>query len=377
MSKMEERFSLKDHLFNKTRIEQLAGEIHRAYPSFQKNEFVREVIAKFPGLELKARITWIAACLKKYLPGDYHEAIRVILRALPPPNNPELSDDDFGDFIYAPYGEFIARYGCTKENLSLSLDALYELTMRFSAEDAIRYFINAFPAETIKKLLVWSKDSHYHVRRLSSEGTRPKLPWSQKINIPATAPMPILDNLFSDPTRYVVRSVANHINDISKVDPDLVIGKLVEWKRSGKQTAKEMDYIIRHSLRTLIKSGNPKAMKLLGVSHKVDVKLSNFKLPAKVKMNTALEFSFTIQSQEKASIIVDYILFFQNKSGKLNNKKVFKLKKLSLTKGESINLSKRHMLREQMTTRKLFRGKHEIEVQINGKSFGKKSFVIV
>ena len=374
---MDERFSLKDHLFNKIRIEQLVGEIHRVYPSFQKNEFVLKVVAKFPELELKARITWIAECLKKYLPGDYREAVSVILRALPSPNDPELSDDDFGDFIYAPFGEFIARYGCTKENVSISLDALYELTMRFSAEDAIRYFINAFPAESMKKLLVWSKDSHYHVRRLSSEGTRPKLPWSQKINIPVTAPIPILDNLFSDPTRYVVRSVANHVNDISKVDPELVIEKLIEWKRSGKQSAKEMDYIIRHSLRTLIKTGNPKAMKLLGVSHKVDVKLSNFKLPAKVKMNTALEFSFTIQSQEKASIIVDYILFFQNKSGKLNNKKVFKLKKFSVDKGESVTLAKRHMLKEQMTTRKLFRGKHEIEIQVNGKSLGKKSFVIV
>ena len=374
---MEEKFSLKDHLFNKPKIEQVTGEIHSVYPAFQKSQFVRKVVAKFPELELKARITWIAACLKEYLPGDYREAVGVILRSLPSPNNPELSDDDFGDFIYAPYAEFVARYGCNKEHLAFSLNALYELTMRFSAEDAIRYFINAFPDDTLNKLLIWSKDTHYHVRRLCSEGTRPKLPWSQKINIPVTAPIPILDNLFSDKTRFVVRSVANHINDISKADPELVIKKLLEWKRSGKQSPKEMDYIIRHSLRTLVKSGNPKAMKLLGVSHKADVSVSNFKMPAKIKMNSMLEFSFAVQAQEDASIIADYILYFQNKSGKLNNKKVFKLKKLSLAKGEKVLLTKRHMLREQMTTRKLFRGKHELEIQINGKSFGKKSFVIV
>ncbi len=374
---MTEKFSLKDHLFNKTKIAQIAGEIHNVYPSFRENQFTREVVAKFPELELKARITWIAECLKRHLPVDYREAVGVMLRALPAPNNPDLSDDDFGDFIYAPYNEFIARYGCNKKDLSFSLNALYELTMRFSAEDAIRYFINAFPKETMEKLLLWSKDSHYHVRRLCSEGTRPKLPWSQKINIPVTAPIPILDNLFSDSTRFVVRSVANHVNDISKVDANLAIEKLSQWKKSGKQTQKEMDYIIRHSLRTLVKDGNPKALKLLGVSHKVDVSVSNFTLPAKVKMNSALEFSFTLQAKENANIIADYILYFQNKTGKLNGKKVFKLKKLSINKGESVVLTKRHALREQMTTRKLFRGEHEIEIQINGKPLGKKSFVIV
>lgn len=374
---MAEKFLLKDILFNKSKVEQIAGEIRRAYPSFKGKEFVKDVVAKFPELELKARISWIAGCLKQYLPGDYRQAVGVILRSLPAPNNPELSDGDFGDFIYAPYAEFVSKYGCNKEDLQFSLDALCELTMRFSAEDAIRYFINAFPGETLKKLSTWSKESHYHVRRLCSEGTRPKLPWSQKINIPVTTPLPILDNLFFDTTRYVTRSVANHINDISKIDPNVALDTLSRWKKSGKQTPEEMDYIIRHALRSLIKSGNPKAMKLLGVSHKPDVRILDLKVPAKVKMNTALEFSFTIRAQENVHIIVDYILYFQNKSGKLNGRKVFKIKKLSLDEGKSIVLTKRHLLREQMTTRKLFSGRHELEIQVNGNSYGKKTFWIV
>lgn len=374
---MPEKFLLKDLLFNKPKIGQIAEELHRSYPSFQKKQFVQKVISKFPELELKARIVWIAECLKQYLPVDYREAVRVIINSLPSPNNPELSDNDFGEFIHAPYGEYIARYGCNKKDLSFSLDALYQLTMRFSAEDAIRYFINAFPNETLKTVLKWSKDSHYHVRRLCSEGTRPKLPWSQKINIPATATIPILDNLFTDPTRYVVRSVANHINDISKTDPELAIDTLSRWKQTEKQEPGEMEYLIRHALRSLVKNGNQKALNLLGVSHEADVRIFNFKLPAKVEMNSALEFSFTIQAKEDAHIIADYILFFQNKSGKLNGQKVFKLKRLSLTKGESTVLTKRHLLREQMTTRKLFRGKHEIVIQVNGKSLGKKQFWIV
>lgn len=374
---MTEKVLLKDQLINKQKIVQIAGEIQRAYRPFKKEDFVRDVVAKFPELELKARISWITECLKKYLLRDYRRAVGMLVESLPEPNDPHLSDDDFGDFIYAAYAEYVAKYGCNEKNVYFSLNALYELTMRFSAEDAIRYFINAFPKQTLVKLSRWSKDSHYHVRRLCSEGTRPKLPWSQKITIPITAPLPILDILFSDRSRFVTRSVANHINDISKIDPNLAIDTLVKWKESGKQTPKEMDYIVRHALRTLIKHGNPKAMKLLGVSHEPNVTVSKIKVPAQLKMNSVLEFSFMIRAHEDVDIIADYIIYFQNRSGKLNGKKVFKLKQCSLTKNVTVTLTKRHMLREHMTTRKLFRGRHEIEIQINGKSYGKKLFRIV
>lgn len=374
---MAEKVLLKDILFNKAKVEQIAGEIHRVHPSFKRNEFIHDVVNRFPELELKARISWIAECLKKYLPGDYRSAVDILVKALPAPNNPELSDDDFGDFIYAPYAEYVAKNGCTKAYLQWSLNALYEMTQRFSAEDAIRYFINAFPAETLKKLLLWAKDPHYHVRRLCSEGTRPKLPWSQKINIAITAPLPILDNLFSDKTRFVTRSVANHINDISKIDPDVALETISKWQKSGKQKPEEMDYIVRHALRTLVKQGNPKAMKLLGFHHDPRISVSKLVVPKQVKMNTALEFSFKLQAHEDTSVIIDYILYFQNKSGTLNSKKVFKLSKLTLIRDKSVIVSKRHMLREHMTTRRLYPGKHEIEIQINGKRLAKGSFLLV
>lgn len=367
---------LKDILFNKIKVKRIAQEIHRVHPSFKINKFVPDVVNKFPELELKARISWIAVCLKKYLPVDYKQAVRILVEALPAPNNPGLSDNDFGDFIYAPYAEYVVKNGCIKKYLQFSLDTLYEITQRFSAEDAIRYFINAFPLETLKVLLVWTTDSHYHVRRLCSEGTRPKLPWSQKINIPTTAALPILDNLFSDKTRFVTRSVANHINDISKIDLALTLETIGKWQNSGKQKPEEMDYIIRHSLRTLVKQGNPGAMNLLGFRPDPRVSLSKFRVPKQVKMNTALEFSFTLQAHEDTKIIIDYILYFQNKSGKLNSKKVFKLTKLALTRSKSLMVSKRHMLREVMTTRTLYPGKHEIEIQINGRRLAKETFLL-
>ena len=367
---------LKDILFNKAKVEQISGEIRRVYTSFERNKFVNDTVIKFPELELKARISWIAECLKKYLPTDYKRAVDILTRSLPAPNDPGLSDGDFGDFIYAPYTEYVARNGCTREHLKTSLAALYEMTQRFSAEDSIRYFINAFPRETVKELLTWSKDPHYHVRRLCSEGTRPKLPWSQKIKIPITAPLPILNNLYSDKTRFVTRSVANHLNDISKLDPDLAIETLINWQRSGKQKPAEMQFIIQHALRGLVKQGNSKAMKLLGFRQDVLPGLSKLRVPKQVKMNTALEFSFLIQAKQDMHVIIDYILYFQNKAGKLNSKKVFKLTKLGLVKNKPVSISKSHMLREQMTTRTLYPGKHEIEIQINGKRIAKGSFLL-
>ncbi|MBM3580217.1 MAG: hypothetical protein FJX34_05545, partial [Alphaproteobacteria bacterium] len=155
---------LKDILFNEIKIAKIAREIQSTHPDFEGEKFVLDVVAKFPELELKARISWIAACLRKYLPADYRLATNIIIRSLPLPNNPDLSDNDFGDFIYAAYAEYVAMSGCSKSDLAFSLKALYEITQRFSAEDAIRYFINAFPEESLTELQKWSGDSHYHVR---------------------------------------------------------------------------------------------------------------------------------------------------------------------------------------------------------------------
>jgi 3-methyladenine DNA glycosylase AlkC len=373
---MSETLLLKDVLFNKEKVEKIAKEIRQVYPSFRQAKFVADVLTKFPELELKARISWIAECLKTHLPVDYKQAMGILLKALPPPNNPTLSDNDFGDFIYAPYAELVAKQGCTKEHLQFSLNALYEITQRFSVEDAIRYFLNAFPKETLKELQKWSKNKHYHVRRLTSEGTRPKLPWSQKINIPISAPILILDNLFSDQTRFVTRSVANHLNDISKIDPDLTIDTLSRWQKAKKQNSKEMEHIIRHALRTLVKQGNKRAIEMLGYTDAVELKVINFIVPETILMNEALDFSFTVQSVEDANIIIDYIIYFQNKAGQLNSKKVFKLKSASLKKNTPIDISKRHLLKEHMATRTLYRGRHEIEIQINGKSYTKCGFDI-
>lgn len=364
--KSEEKFSLKDHLFNPKKIEQISNEIFQVYPEFEKDRFIKEVVTKFPKLELKERIYHITLCLMKYLPSQYTDAVEILIKSLPEPCDSNLKDDDFGDFIYAPYHHFVAVYGCNSTDLHFSLNALEKLTTRFSAEDAIRYFINAFPNETLSKMKEWSGHKHYHVRRLASEGSRPKLPWCQKINIAITESLPILDNLYSDSTRYVTRSVANHLNDISKIHPELVIEKLTKWKSEKKQHPKEMDFIIRHSLRTLIKKGDKLALQLIGIEKKPPIETSLFKLSKEVEMNTHLLFEFEIKAKENTSVLIDYIINFQTKKGEVNSRKVFKLKQVTLKKNETISISKKHLMRQFMTTRTLYHGQHELEIQVNG-----------
>lgn len=375
---MGKKFSLKDYLFNETKITKLAQEIYHIYPKFDKNQFIKNTLAEFPSLELKERIRWISKNLKDFLPDDYQKATTILIDALPPPMDPTKTDNDFGEFIYAPYADFVAKYGCNKKDLHFSLQALKEITTRFSAEDAIRYFINAFPKETLQELLKWSTDSHYHVRRLASEGTRPKLPWTQNITIPPEEALPILENLYTDKTRYVTRSVANHINDISKMNPALVFTIIKRWQKSGKQNQKEMDYIIHHALRTLIKKGNKEAIEFLQMSSDPQISLSNFQIINNtVIIGKTLEFTFDLTAEKEEQLIIDYVLYFQNKAGKGSNKKVFKIKKITLQKKQKITINKKHPMRKNMTTRKLYPGKHTIAIQINGKIFNEQTFDLV
>lgn len=365
---------LKDLLFNRAGVERIAGEITRVHPRFPTNPFVRKVVGGFPERELKARIAWIAQCLNEHLPSGYRRAVRILLEALPPPNDPTLGDDDFGDFIYAAYAEFVARHGVRRTDLAFSLEALRQMTQRFSAEDAIRHFLNAFPVETLDTLATWTGDPHYHVRRLCSEGTRPRLPWSPKIGIPVEAPLGLLDRLFADPTRYVTRSVANHLNDVARVDPDLVISTLTRWRASGAQRPPEMQFITRHALRTLVKQGNRRALALLGVTAGARVRLVDFLVPSRVRMNTALELSFSLIAPSTTKVIVDFAITFRNRAGKLQGRKVFKLAETTLPRRKTIAVRKRHPLRERMTTRTLYRGRHEVEVLVNGKCLAKGVF---
>lgn len=375
---MSEKFSLKDHLFNEQKIKKIATEIQSVYPEFETLAFEKAVLAAFPYLELKARISHIRKCLHEFLPLDYRQAVNILLKSLPKPLDETLTDNDFGDFIYASYSDFIANYGCNPEYLSFSLQGLYLITQRFSAEYAIRDFLNAFPEETFATILCWTESPNYHVRRLCSEGTRPSLPWASKISLEPEQSLIVLSRLYTDKTRFVTRSVANHLNDISKTNPNLVLQILSVWSLSGLQNIDEMKYIMKHALRTLVKTGNQEALKVLGFGNSEGIKLTDLQNSPFLKIGESLTFSFTITSESPKSIAIDYLIYFRNKQGTLSNKKIFKLKTFECTKPlESIMVSKRHLFRAGMTTRTLYSGPHNVEIQLNGKILANFTFELM
>ncbi len=373
---MKEKFSLKDHLFNKDSVTYLADLFVAVEPDFNKKKFVGEVVAKFPALELKARIGWITEVLAKHLPSDVGAAMKLIVAALPPPLDPTKTDDDFGRFIFAPLGEYVVQHGCIKKYLKQSLATLKQITMRFSMEDAMRAFLNHFPNETLAEYDKWVSDKNYHVRRLVSESTRPSLPWSQKISVDYTVPVKYLDKLHADKTRYVVRSVANHLNDISKKDGALVVATLKRWHTEKTQNPLELDWLTRHALRTLVKQGNTDALALLGYTAHVAPVVSNLVVPKKVSAGNRLQFSFDVTSSISQNLLIDYVIDFVKLNG-ASKPKVFKIKKVSALPQAVISVDKNHHLKADATTFKLNAGMHSLTIQINGQKLATAQFEVV
>lgn len=370
-------FSLKDQLFNRERVEFLAQCFRAADPRFNAPGFVRDTLQELHRHELKARIVHIAQVLAQHLPADYRLAAKQIVSALPLPLDPTRRDNDFGDFIFAPLGMFVVHHGQAKTHLKLSLTTLKAITQRFSMEDAIRYFINRYPGETLTELAKWSTDANYHVRRLVSEGTRPLLPWSSRLATDITTPLPLLDNLYADPTRYVTRSVANHLNDIAKSQPHLVVETLTRWRLEGRQAAQELDWMSRHALRTLVKQGHPEALEFLGFTTRPKIKISNFRLDAsRIAIGESLDFSFQISAQRDEKVVVDFVIDFVKANGSLSPK-VHKLKQLHLKRGEVVAIRKRHALRGNATTYTLYPGTHQLTLQINGQAVETLAFELV
>ena len=387
MNKKAPTFSLKDQLFNREKIEYISRLISKSYPDFLQDNFIAEVVEEFPNLELTQRITHISEVLKKYLPEDFEESVNILLESLPEPDDNWTLDNNFGDFIFAPFSEFVATYwleDIDKNWLEFCLSALEKMTPNFSCEYSIRPFINTYEEETLDRILEWSQSDNYHVRRLASEWSRPKLPWWKKINIDYRKCIKILDNLYCDDSRFVTRSVANHLNDISKLDPELVVNTLKRWSSpqnspQGEGVAKDIDYIISHSTRWLVKQGHKETLELLGYSSNPKVNIANLGIKNDiVKIWDSLEFEFELNPLLtsphgrgiKQNLIIDYKIYFKNKSWVLKAK-VFKIKKLILQK--TIQITKKHPLK-MMTTKALYEWEHQVEIIINWKSFWKKSF---
>ena len=267
---------------------------------------------------------------------------------------------------------------CGRENgighPDLALDTLAEITQRFSVELVIRDFINRWPKESYAKFDEWADSDNYHLRRLVSEGTRPLLPWAPRISSEIAQALPFLDRLHVDGTRYVTRSVANHLNDIAKIEPALVVEILERWKQEKRQKAKELEWMTRHATRTLVKKGDPAALSLLGYPPDPPIEIMRFSASeTQVAIGGKILLEVEIEAKTATKLIVDYVVDFQKSGGKVSPK-VHKFKSVALEPGERVSLSKSHVFKGNATTYRLYPGPTPIHLQING---GRSGTVVI
>jgi len=368
-------FSLKDQLFNAETVGRLAAEYTAGVPGFDGARFATEALGGFAERELMARLEWLADCIEAQLSPDFPTMADQLEAAMPARLNPDLRDDDFGHFIHGVPGILAVRHGL-EDHRERALDLLYQATQRFSMEFYIRPFLNRWPVETLARLEDWAGDPNYHVRRLVSEGTRPKLPWAKAVTLTPAQTLPLLDSVHADPTRFVVRSVANHLNDLSKIDTDLVLDRLSAWTKAGAQDAKELDWMRRHALRSLIKQGHPATMRMLGYRDDLDAEVTVSLGASRVVIGTALEFDVRLRTDAAEPVIVDYALHFTKADGTLAPK-VFKLKTTNTQAGQWLELRKSHKLKGDATTFRLYPGPAKVVVQVNGVPAGEADFTLV
>ena len=373
--KADSTFSLADELLNKQTLSLLSKGIAAALPGFRRAKFEKEILSRFPELELKERIKWIVTTLESHLPGNLRRALTVLGTALPEPLDPTRTDDDFGQYIWIVPGEYAARHGCNERHLARSLAFLRESTQRFSAEGAIRPFLKAFPAQTMAFVRECATDANYHVRRLASEGTRPLLPWAARVSLAPKQIVKVLDLLHRDPTRYVTRSVANALNDLSKQDAALVLATLKRWRKAKKQQLPELEWMTRHALRTLLKADHLPALELLGYTRSPALQIAEFEATQSVSIGESFECSFRLHSGKKQKLLIALRIHFLKASGK-HAPKVFALKDVELKKGEELAVAKKQLFKP-ITTRVLYPGLHKAEVVANGKLLATTEFELV
>lgn len=350
-------------MFGKEYYAYLSRELKTVHPALNEKAFQKELLTGIETLSLNERMRNTSVVLKNHLPADYRASLDILYRLVP-----RLR----GGYTNLVFPDYVALYGT--ENVKDSLEALKFFTMYGSSEFAIRTFLKADFQGTLRVMEKWAKDKNHHVRRLASEGSRPRLPWSFKLDAVVQNPAltrNILETLNADPELYVRKSVANHLNDISKEHPEYMLDLVRSWDQSNQHTA----WIIKHASRTLIKKGHQGSLSVFDFEKNPKVTVRDFKLEkTKIKLGECLEFSFELVSgkNKPQKLVVDYIVHYRKKSGELSPK-VFKLKELTLDKNGTVRLSKKQWMKD-FTTRTHFGGRHKVEIQVNGAVLAGKEF---
>lgn len=347
-------------------IEQFAALVRTAWSPFDEAAFVERVRSgNWEQLELKARTRKITEALGASLPQAYEEALAVLYRI----------DEQCTGLPYLFFPDFVEVYGIEPQYWVLSLAALQRFTKYSTSEFAIRAFILQDPQRMAACMLEWAEHSDEHVRRLASEGIRPRLPWAQALPMFKQDPaliIPILDKLKRDPSLYVRKSVANNLNDIAKDHPELVIELAASWLGADVRT----DWIVRHGCRTLIKQADPCIMALFGYSshEKADDKVQPLVSHASLQLSTesltiggeaALHYQVNVREGERVKLRIEYGIDFVKSSGKTSLKR-FLLSDREFAGGAVAKGSRIHRFAD-LTTRKHYAGFHRVTLWVNGR----------
>jgi len=369
------------NLFNPGMIAEMGAHLQRHDARFDGGRFERLATHGLDALELKQRSNHILNALDETLPDDFAAAVRLMLTALHPEEHADLSEQSMDargirGWAVMPMADYVARHGLA--DFDFSMDALKQMTKRMSSEFAVRPFLAHDPERAMPHVRDWATDENYHVRRLASEGTRPRLPWGMRLNHLVKDPtplLPVLETLRDDPEDYVCRSVANHLNDIAKDHPDLVSATARDWLADGPPERRRK--LVRHACRTLIKQGHAPTLKAFGFG-RPRVKLASFELSRrKVRFGQDMLIRVALLSETDVAqdLLVDYVVHHRKANG-TTSPKVFKWTTLRLPGRAGSALEKRHMFRP-VTTRTYHNGTHAIEIQINGCSLGRVEFELV
>ena len=352
--------ALKD-IYNQQEISRLADAITSVYAPFQNDTFVASLINdSWAERELKQRIRAVTLSLGEFLPNDYQESLAILRKV----------HDRFSGLFHLIFPDFVEVYGL--DDYEVSLEALQLFTPQCSSEFAIRPFLLRYP-HLIERLKEWTKHEDEHIRRLASEGCRPRLPWAMALveyKENPTRILEVLEFLKDDESLYVRKSVANNLNDISKDNPQIAKTIFKLWYGNSTRT----DWIVKHASRTLLKAGDMEVMELFGYSPK-GIEVKDLKLDRHVTMDNHLDFSFGIFSPDMlGKVRLEYKLGFMRKNETMGYK-VFKISEREL-KTQEILVKKSHHFR-YITTRKYYAGVHTLTIIVNGQEFLTEEFELI
>jgi 3-methyladenine DNA glycosylase AlkC len=340
--------------FNEALYRGLARDLSSVAPGFARQPFLEAVLDGLDQRSLMARLHQCAVAMEGALPGTYRQQVRHLLTLAPMIRH---------EFVAIFLSDFVATFGL--KEFDFSLEALRKFTVFGSAEFAVRTFLVAAQQRTLRVMHGWTEDRDEKVRRLASEGSRPRLPWGLRLTSLVRDPSPtagIIEALKDDDSLFVRRSVANHLNDITKDHPGAVLERLSGWDLEQDH----LHWIAKHSCRTLIKRGHPGALKLFGFGRKAEIAAALQASPARLQLGDRLTLAATLTSTSNRTqrLVVDYVVHYV-KAGGGTSEKVFKWTEVELPARASLALTKSQVIRD-FTTRRHYPGRHRVELQVNG-----------